>query len=203
MLNPRKSAYILFLTSILLLSSCASSSVRRVDSDTQIDLTGDWNDTDVDIVCSSLIDECLSSPTLERFEIANGRLPLIVVGSFRNESDEHIDTSIITRKLQNAIIESGRADFMASNDQRQETREALMDQLAWSAADKAKTIANEDAADFMLQGSVNSIVQRSGRSSVRTYYVFAELIDIESGRIIWTGENDEIKKVVKQAAVRW
>lgn len=204
MLKTRKIALSLCICAVfMLLVSCASTGVTRVDSATQIDLTGEWNDTDVNIVCTSLLDECLASPRLDRFEILNGRLPLIVVGSFKNQSDEHIDTSIITAKMQNAIINSGRADFMATNAQRQETREEIMNQLAWSNADQAKTIANEDAADFMLQGSVKTIVQKSGKTSVRTYFVYAELIDIESGRIIWTGENDEIKKVVKEASARW
>ncbi len=198
----------LFLTVIILsimvvLASCATGGVKRVSADTEIDLTGEWNDTDVNIVCTSLLEECLASSRLDKFEITNKRLPVFVIGTFKNESDEHIDTSIITKKMQNAIINSGRADFIASSEQRQETRSEILDQLAWSNPDQAKTIANEDAADFMLQGSVKTIVQKNGKESVRTYFVYAELVDIETGRIIWTSENSEIKKVVKEASSRW
>lgn len=204
MLKTRKISLFLCICALcMILASCATSGVSRVDAGTQIDLTGEWNDTDVNIVCTSLLNECLASPRLDRFEITNGRLPLVLVGTFRNESDEHIDTSIITAKMQNAIINSGRADFMASNSQRQETRAEIMNQMAWSNADQAKTIANEDAADFMLQGTVKTIVQKSGKTTVRTYFVYCEMVDIESGRIIWTGENSEIKKVIQEASARW
>lgn len=204
MLKTRKISLFLCICALcMILASCTTSGVSRVDAGTQIDLTGEWNDTDVNIVCTSLLNECLASPRLDRFEITNGRLPLVLVGTFRNESDEHIDTSIITAKMQNAIINSGRADFMASNSQRQETRAEIMSQQAWSNADQAKTIANEDAADFMLQGTVKTIVQKSGKTTVRTYFVYCEMVDIESGRIIWTGENSEIKKVIQEASARW
>lgn len=206
-ISMKKNCFILVIVSIMILSvSCVSTSttrVKRVSANTQIDLTGEWNDTDVHIVCADLLEECLDSVRLRTFEIQNGRLPLLIVGSFRNDSDEHIDTSIISKKMQNAIINSGRADFMASSEQRAETRAEILSQQAWSNQDVAKTIANEDAADFMLQGSVKTIVQKNGKQSVRTYFVYCELIDIESGRVIWTGENDEIKKVISEASYRW
>ncbi len=187
---------------MVMVSSCTSS-VQRLSSDVEIDLTGEWNDTDVSIVCSSLLDDCLSSPRLAKFESENGRLPYIVVGNFRNDSEEHIDTSIITSKMQKAIIDSGKADFIVDIKRRQETRSEIMDQQAWSNYDSAKSVANEEAADYMLQGSVKSIVQKNGKKTVRTYFVYCELVDIESAVIVWTGENSEIKKVFTQASVRW
>lgn len=195
--------FVVIVSLLILLISCASTTVSRVSADTTIDLTGEWNENDVAIVCSSLLNDCLSSPRLNKFEFEHDRLPLIILGTFKNDSDEHIDTSIITKKMQNAIINSGMADFMASSEQRAETRQEILDQQAWSNYDQAKTIANEDAADFMLQGTVKTIVQKNGKQSVRTYFVYCELVDIETGRIIWTGENNEIKKVIQEASARW
>ena len=60
---------------------------------------------------------------------------------------------------------------------------------------------NETAADYMLMGSVKSIVQKDGKKSVRAYFVNVQLVDIESNRIIWTGEDDSIKKIVKKSRV--
>ena len=45
------------------ISACSSNpKVSRVDAGTQTDLSGYWNDTDVRIVCDSLIKGCLDSP---------------------------------------------------------------------------------------------------------------------------------------------
>lgn len=50
------------------LFSCSTVKVSRVSSDSTIDLSGYWNDTDVRIVCKELIGKCLSSPRLANFE---------------------------------------------------------------------------------------------------------------------------------------
>ena len=188
---------------ILLVPSCASS-VSRVSSDKVLDISGEWNETDVQIVSESLIADCLNSVTLARFSIDHdGRLPVLKVGAFKNQSQEHIDTSIITTKLRNAIINSGRAQFVAAASAIAEVRSEKESQQEWASWDSAKSLANETAADYMLQGSIKTIVQKNGKTTVRTYYVYAELVDIETGRIVWTGENEEIKKLVKSSSVRF
>ncbi len=192
---------------VLLFASCgstssSSSSVRRVAADTQIDLSGYWNDTDVRIVCEMLIENCLNSPRIAQAAAAKRSLPVIIVGSFRNQSDEHIDTSIISKRMETAILNSGRADFVASSSERGEIRNEREEQQSWASDETAKALANETGADFMLTGSVKTIVDRAGNQMVRTYFVYAELTDIETNRVIWIGENNDIKKVITSAALK-
>ncbi len=188
----------MLITLALLVSGCASTpQVTRVSSDTQTDLSGYWNDSDVRIVSESIIKDCLASPRVAQFEKDKGKLPVVIVGTFRNDSDEHIDTSIITKKMEAAIINSGKADFVASKTERSEIRDERQEQQSWSSEDTAKAIANETGADFMLIGSVKTMVDKAGKVSTRTYYVYAELIDVESNKKIWMGSNEEIKKVIK------
>ena len=56
----------------LIMVSCGSTKVSRVDSDEVIDLDGYWNESDVRIVCDSIIEECISSPRIEKFEVQQG-----------------------------------------------------------------------------------------------------------------------------------
>ena len=200
----KKLFYLLLCGAVgILLFSCTSS-VNRVSSDSILDISGEWNETDVQIVSESLIADCLNSASLMRFGLDHGgRLPVIKVGTFKNQSQEHIDTSIITTKLRNAVINSGRAQFVADSSSINEVRSEKESQQEWASWDSAKSLANETAADFMLQGSIKTIVQKNGKTTVRMYFVYAELVDIETGSIVWTGENEEIKKVVKSNSVRW
>ena len=185
-------------------ASCSSyQGVTRVDSSTQTDLTGYWNDTDVRIVCESLIADCLSSPRLRAFTEENGRLPVFIVGYFANESSEHIDMGILAKRMEAAILNSGRAEFVASAYERDELRHERGEQQGWASEETAKSIANETGADFMLTGSIRTIVERAGSTTVRTYYVYAELTDIESNRRIWIGENNEIKKIIESPSYRF
>ena len=50
----------------------------------------------------------------------------------------------------------------------------------------------------MLQGSVRTIVDTIDNKQVRTYYVDMEVIDLESNKILWQGENSDIKKYIKK-----
>lgn len=190
---------------VIFAASCATNAqVTRVDSSTQTDLSGYWNDTDVRIVCESLINECLESPRVAQTAQKKKDLPVFIVGTFRNDSDEHIDTTIISKKMEAAIINSGKADFVASSAERGEIRDERQEQQGFASEETAKALANETGADFMLIGAVKTIVDRSadGKTATRTYYVTAELIDIETNKKIWLGENDAIKKVIKTPSAR-
>lgn len=197
------------LTVLLVTLSCSalcfSAKVKRVDSDKLTDLDGFWNDNDVRIVCENLIEQCIESPSVRKksaaIEAATGDLPFAIVGKIVNDSSEHIDTSIIEMKLRNAIINSGALNFVASKGERIHLRDEKADQQDHAA--EAKAMDNETAADYMLMGSVKSIVQKDGKKSVRAYFVNVQLVDIESNRIIWTGEDDSIKKIVKKSRVKF
>ena len=182
----------------LIMVSCGSTKVSRVDSGEVIDLDGYWNESDVRIVCDSLIEECISSPRIAKFEGQQGRAPVVIIDSIRNQSSEHIDTSIVEKKFQTAIINSGVMEFVSSSTERQALREEKADQADHSTYDTAKEMDQETGADFMIKGSVKTIVQSAGDKTVRTYYVYAELHDIKTNKIVWMAENDSIKKVIKR-----
>jgi len=182
----------------VLLSACASGpNVSRIDAGTQTDLSGYWNDTDVRIVCKSLIDDCLASPRVDQAIKAMGRTPKVIVGRFRNESAEQIDTSIISIIMEQTIFNSGKMDFVATGSVRDDIRAERQDQMSGHTSDNSMSgDGNETGADFMLTGSVKAMVDRAGNRTVRTYFVTAELTNIRTNERMWIGQNSEIKKVV-------
>jgi len=191
---------------LLFLASCSSSAapgVSRVDAATRTDLSGYWNDTDVRIVSESLINDCLNSPRVAQAIAAKGgRLPVVIVGSFRNESSEHIDTAIIASAMEVAIFNSGKLDFVAGGSTRLELREERQDQQSNASESTASGLANEIGADFLLTGTVRTIIDRAANQTVRTYFVFAELTNIETNARLWLAQNSDIKKVIVQPRFR-
>ena len=190
------------LLALVVLAGGNSGKVERVSPDTVTDLSGYWNDTDVRIVAESLIADCVNAPAITNYIRNNNALPVVIVGNFRNDSDEHIDTSILSKKFEVALINSGKVDFVASSSERGEIRQEREEQQAWASEETAKRLANETGADFMLIGSVKTMVDHVNNVSTRTYWVYAELIDIESNRKLWLGENSEIKKVITKSKTR-
>jgi len=182
----------------ILLSSCGTTNVKRIESGTQGDLSGYWNAVDVKIVCEALINDCLSSAKINQEIRARGnKKPVVIVGKFKNASDEHIDTEIITSIMENVIFNSGKLDFVASGDTRNAIRAERQDQLSGNTSDETIAgIGKETGADFMMTGSVRTIVDREGNKSVRTYFVTAELTNMTTNARLWIGQDDSITKVV-------
>jgi uncharacterized protein (TIGR02722 family) len=189
-------------------AACSSNpQVTRVDADTRTDLSGYWNDTDVRIVCESLISSALSSPRIDAYiknYAANnkGEVPAVIVGRFRNTSSEHIDTSIISGIMRTAILNSGKLEFVEGGDAREDIRAERQDQQ-WNASEQtAAALAQETGANFMLTGEVKSIIDSAGNTTVRTYFVKATMTNIETNRILWEGEYNDIKKTIQQSRAK-
>jgi PBP1b-binding outer membrane lipoprotein LpoB len=140
---------------------------------------------------------------MAQFSKDNGRLPRILVGNFKNDSDEHIDTGIIANTMRAAITNNGKADFVASGSARDEIRTEKEDQLGNVSDDTAASIGRETGADFILNGTVKTIVERAGNMSTRSYFVTSEITHIESGLVYWMDQNDEIKKIIQTPRVKF
>jgi len=191
-----------FLTAIVLVMAVSCSSdpkVTRVDPKTQTDLSGYWNDTDVRIVCESLINDCLRAPRVaQEIQDKRGKIPTVLVGRFINESSEHIDTSIIADIMEITIFNSGKMNFVAGGAIRDALRAERQDQQTYASEETAASLGKEVGADFMLFGTVRTIVDKAGNKTTRTYYVSAELTNVETNTRLWMGQNSEIKKIIVQ-----
>jgi len=181
-----------------IVGGCASTSVKRIEIDETVDLSGRWNDTDSRLVSEEMINDVMSRDWVEKFRRENkGNAPTVIVGTVRNRSDEHINTRTFVKDLERALINSGEIEFVASSGERDEIREERKDQASHASEKTAKEEGEEIGADFMLKGSINTITDRIEGKQVRFYQVNLELIHIETNKKVWIGEK-KIKKVVKQ-----
>ena len=64
---------------IALFSFSCTRSVTRVSPDTQIDLSGRWNDSDSRIVADKMVDAFLSSNRYKEYAQKHGATPTIIV----------------------------------------------------------------------------------------------------------------------------
>ncbi|MDR2702510.1 MAG: penicillin-binding protein activator LpoB [Spirochaetaceae bacterium] len=198
----KKRVILYSLAAVVLLASCGHS-VNRVDANTRMDLSGYWNDTDLRQASEALIQSCLEIPRLSSFTNTNGRLPVIIVGNFKNASDEHIDTSILSQRLEASILRSGKAEFVASGDVREAIRaERLDQQQGYTDNATMARLGREAGADYMMTGSVKTIVDRYEKTATRSYFITAELTDITTNRRLWIGEYNDIKKVIRNPSVK-
>lgn len=187
---------------LMVLAGCASTTVERTASDEVIDLSGRWNDTDSRLTAEEIVSDCLSRPWLDDYLAANGEKPVVIVGSVRNKSSEHIEVLTFVKDIEKELINSGRVRFVANKAERQEVRDERLDQQSNSSEETAKALAQETGADFMMQGLITSITDAVDGKKVIKYQVSMELIHLESNEKVWLGSN-EVKKFIKQSKSKW
>ena len=184
---------VLFLSAVLI--SCNRKTVTRVSPDQQIDLSGRWNDTDSRLVAQEMTSDVLSRQWLSRFEATYNRKPVIIVGNIANRSTEHIESETFIRDMEREFINTGAIRVVQNAVFREKLREERADQQEFSSPESQKRWGRELGADFMIFGTLNSIIDREGKRQVRFYQLNLDLTNIETNEMVWVGEK-KIKKYV-------
>ncbi|NOZ38043.1 MAG: penicillin-binding protein activator LpoB [Gammaproteobacteria bacterium] len=185
----------------LVVSACATQ-VQRVDVNKDIDLSGAWNDTDSRMVSEAMINDMLERPWFRNYTRKHNRQPSVIVGEIRNLSHEHINVATFIADIERAMINSGKINFVASSTERKEIRAERKDQDINASDATRKAMGQEMGADFMLQGSINTIIDMEGKTQLRYYQVDLTLISLADNRKVWLGQK-KIKKLIKNSRLRF
>lgn len=186
----------LLFIGIILISSCGpSKQVTRIDSDTIVDLSGRWNDTDSRMVAEKMITDCLGHVWLINHMEDTSVRPAVIVGGIRNKSTEHIATQTFISDIERAFINSGRVRPVSSKSERDEVREERADQSENASIETIKRMGRELGADYMMTGEINTIEDREGGKQIVFYQTDLTLTNIESNEKVWIGQ-EKIKKFI-------
>ncbi len=192
----------LALLALVTVSAC-STKVERLDESKAVDLSGGWNDTDSRLVSQEMIQDSLARPWLQEFRGRPGQTrPAVIVGEVRNLSHEHINVNTFTLDLERALINSGKVDFVATKDERKGIRDERKDQDLNARQDTRNAMGKELGADFMLTGTINTIVDPNGNEQLLFYQVNMTLISLADNRKVWVGQKD-IRKLVTRSKMRF
>ena len=175
--------------------------VTREDPNSVKDLSGKWNDTDSRKVSQEMIQDVLSQRWLSKFNAKHSQMPTVIVGTVRNLSHEHINTRTFVADIRRALINSGEVGFVASSEERTEIRSERKDQDLHASEETRKAMGNETGADFMLKGTINTIIDAIEGEQVRFYQIDITLIDLSTNRMVWAGQQ-KIKKSIERSGFR-
>lgn len=180
----------------MIITSC-SRQVTRVSTDQTIDVSGNWNNTDSRLVAEEMTQTILGGKWLStHLEQKQGKRPVVVVGVVKNKSHEHIDAETFVKDVEQAFIKSERVRLVQGGKKREELRGEKADQQDNATISTMKKFGLESGADYILQGSINSIVDSHKRKKVVYYQVNLELTDIQTNEVVWIGDK-KIAKYVK------
>ena len=188
----------LVVLTIALINGCANRKITRVDPNETIDLSGRWNDSDSRLVSEEMIGDLLTSAWIPRYLKANDKRPVVVVGLVENKSHEHINSETFIKDVEKAIIRDGNIRLVVAGEKRNELRKERAEQQDYASPETTKKWGKELGADFISQGTINSIVDSYKKQKVVTYQIDLQLTNIETNEVVWMGD----KKIKKQISDR-
>lgn len=189
----------LWFVAFVLIATISAAFAAKVKRGGDANMTPYLNESDCRVICTDIVKQIVDSDRIKRFAKENSRDPIVTIGRIKDETGEFFDTQIIANSLKTAIIKSGFLEFMANSDIRDEMRQELINQADHANEAQAKAIDDEDAADYMLTGSVKIMVQNNGKKQERTYIVNIEMTDVRSHRSVDMFEpSEKVKDYLKK-----
>ena len=183
---------------MVVLGGCAQETrITRVDSEVVTDLSGRWNDTDSRMVAETMVKESLEYPWLGNFSGSKHRQPVVVVGTILNSSHEHINVNTFVADLERELTNSQKVTFVAGKGDRDELRTERKEQAMYAREDTQKSPGKEIGADFMMKGTIATILDEAEGTKAVFYQVDLQMVDLESNAKVWYGQK-KIKKVVEK-----
>jgi uncharacterized protein (TIGR02722 family) len=204
----RKFIYLMLLTSLLATFGCVRRDIRSSRYDDNRKANHEWSGEDTESTSRELIAQMMSDAWYARAVAkkteneAEDTRPFIVLGDFKNKTTEHIESSSFLTSLKGALISSGKIKFVSKMNRSHDLRKNVDEGILYSSEETAKSIGDEDAADYMLFGEITSITNRDGGVTYIYYQINVELHDTESHEVVWVGEK-KIKKKIVQRRSSW
>ncbi|HKL09310.1 MAG TPA: penicillin-binding protein activator LpoB [Bacteroidales bacterium] len=195
-----KKTYFIFIviTLLFMLFGCTPKrQVQRISTEETVDLSGRWNDSDSRMVAQDMIGQLLHDKWIDYYNAKNpNKRPILIVGIIRNKSHEHIDANTFIKDIERAIIQDASARLVQAGNKRDELRQERMEQQNFASSETVKNWGLELGADYMLQGTINSIVDTYKKEKIVYYQINLELSHLETNEVVWIGEK-KIKKYIK------
>jgi hypothetical protein len=184
------------VASIGLFTTACNRQVTRVDPKETIDISSNWNNSDSRMTAEAMIQQCLGGAWLQNHIEKKGKKPVVIVGFVNNKSHEHIDAETFTKDLERSFVNTARVGLVQGGKKREELRAERADQQTNASQSTMKKFGLETGADYILQGTITSIVDAFKKKKVVEYQVSLELTDLQTNEVVWIGDK-KIAKYVK------
>lgn len=175
--------------------SCKRS-VKRINPNKQVDLSGRWNDVDSRLVAEEMVKDVMNRQWHSNHFAKTGKKPVVIVGMVVNKTVDQIEPEVFIKDVEKEFINTGMVRVVTNGEFREKIRQERADQQEFASKETAKKWGKEMGSDYMMFGTINSVNDQYKKRKINYYKVNLELVDIESNEIVWIGEK-EIKKDIR------
>jgi PBP1b-binding outer membrane lipoprotein LpoB len=195
-------ALLLLPATLALTSGCGGTTVNRTESNAVRDLSGNWNATDSRVTAEALIADCTARPWADNFQKTHNRVPVVKVGRIRVVTNgDVVNTEIFTNDLIRALVNSGKAEAVASNSENDQAREERKQQDVQASEETRKESFQETGADFLIIGTINVQDDQADGRMQKFYSTDLKMTDVKTQKQVWLG-NHKIAKDVKRSSYK-
>lgn len=184
---------------LLLNSGCAMfrASTTELDVDEKRHMSEKYDYTDMRLMTQEFADGMIAE-----FLSKQPSPPIMVTAGLENRTSRHEDTKLITDRIRDIILPTGKAQFI--NEAR---RADLMKEQGFQAANATPEtqarIGKQLGAKFMISGSLAEMESTSprqvrvSRQNVKYYHMVIEVTDLENGLLLWSKTRDFARELSK------
>jgi uncharacterized protein (TIGR02722 family) len=194
-LNIKKLTNVSIISTILLLTGCATSSgpgVQYGDIKEKEVLNNEISTNDIEQLAETLASKMLTSSFIAS---VSGK-PLIQIEPVKNLTSELFSPKQITDRVKTKLRESGKFSFNRDDADAAAEQKKLQKLLQGGVkpSNDNKKIGAFKTAKYSMYGDVSSIVKRAGDVKNIDYTLTLTVQDMESGEEVWSGHED-IRKI--------
>jgi len=167
--------------------------VKYGDSQSVETVTADFGSTDLQTVAETMTRSLLQSRVIQNSISA----PTVTLAEVKNQTNEPINTRMLTEKIRTQLMKSGQVRFaISANEMQSQVNETKrQNQSGMYRNDGTAKPGRMEGAKYRITGTISTIVKQN-RDMKDVFYNFnLNLVNNESGLLEWA-EEKEIRKTV-------
>jgi hypothetical protein len=142
----------------------------------------------------------MESGAMRRWKSAadGGKEPTVAILPVRNETSEHIDSQLqaLLSKFETKLVNSGYVTVVSHENQRALVAELKTQQSAAFDRGKVARLGRQLGVQYFITGKVYDSAERAQNERRVQYFMFMQVLDVETGAIRWQNEANLTKGLI-------
>ena len=128
----------------------------------------------------------------------SGKVPSVAVFPFTNETSEHVESQLdaLLAKVETRLVNSGFLDVISRDRQKELVEELRTQTSAAFDPSKAAQLGRQLGAKYFVTGKVYDSAERTDGERRVQYFLFMQVVEVETGGIRWQNEAKLTKGLV-------
>ncbi len=159
----------------------------------------DWSPKDLIRVTKNMSASIKKSRFVKSRKYITGKPRWILAKNMANDTNEHINTRVIMEKIRTKLFKSRKIPFRFIDDQALNDilNQLSLQQSALFNQKKTARIGRLVGAKLILRGRISNIRKRTTLSDYVFYNITLQAVNIETGEILWTDEDEISRRTTK------